>query len=264
MSGQQGLVDTHAHLMDAAFRHDLEAVLDRARAAGVAALVCVGYDLPTSRAAVALAQAHDAVWATVGIHPNAAAQAAPGDFPELAELARWPRVVGIGETGLDYYRDFSPPACQRAALDWHLDLANRLGLPVVVHNRQAEVDLAPALEAAAGDRPVPGVLHCFASTDQQYLGRMLAAGYTVSFAGPLTYKANAELRALAATVPLGRVVVETDCPYLAPQGHRGRRNEPAHVRETAECLAAVHGLGLEQLAPALWQATGALFPAVVA
>jgi TatD DNase family protein len=260
------LIDTHAHLMEEAFAHDLPEVLERARAAGVEAMVCVGYDLASSQAAVELAERYPMIWASVGIHPNSVADAIDGAFTAVAELARAPRVVGVGETGLDYFRDRAPPERQRAALAWHLALAEERRLPVVVHNREADVDIAPALEASASHRAsaeVPGVLHCFSSSDSGYLDRLLRAGYSVSFAGPLTYKTNAALRAQAVRVPLDRLVVETDCPYLAPQRHRGRRNEPAYVTETAACLADIHGLDVSALAQHLAEATGRLFPALV-
>ncbi|MBV9357215.1 MAG: TatD family hydrolase, partial [Chloroflexi bacterium] len=184
------LVDTHAHLMDEAFAEDLPAALERAQAAGVAQLVCVGYDLATSRAAVELAMRYPNLRAAVGIHPNDASLASAADFDAVAELAHEPVVVGIGETGLDYYRKRTPPERQREALSWHLDLARELGLPVVIHNRDADADVVTQLEpyAARVSAGVPGVLHCYSSTDPAYLRRLLAAGFVVSFAGPLTFK----------------------------------------------------------------------------
>jgi TatD DNase family protein len=252
------LVDTHAHVMDDAFDADRAAVLERAQAAGLGALVCVGYDLTTSRAAVDLAERLPWVWATVGVHPNAAAAASEGEFAEIEQLARSPRVVGIGETGLDYYRDRTPASRQREALEWHIRLAEERDLALIIHNRLADDDVAAAL-SAEGPR---GVLHCFASDDPGYLERMLAAGYCVSFAGPLTFKNNGTLPEMAARVPLDRLLVETDCPYLAPVPHRGRRNEPAFVRFTAARLADVHGVPLERLAESLWANTLRVFPAL--
>jgi TatD DNase family protein len=252
------LVDTHAHVMDEAFDADREAVLTRARQAGVAALVCVGYDLATSQAAVDLAARVPWVWATVGIHPNAVASSAESDVDEIERLAENPRVVGIGETGLDYYRDRTPPGRQWEALDWHVRLAEERTLPLIIHNRLADADVAAAL----GSRAARGVLHCFASDDPGYLDSMLAAGYYVSFAGPLTFKNTGNLAEMAARVPLDRLLVETDCPYLAPTPYRGRRNEPAYVRFTAERLAQVQSLPLEQLAEQLWANSLGVFPAV--
>jgi len=259
-----GLVDTHAHLMDPAFDADRAAVLARARAAGVEALVLVGYDLPSSRAAVALAREIPWARASVGIHPNSAAEASDADFEAIAELARAPEVVAVGETGLDYFRQYTPHDRQRTALDWHLSLAEELAVPAIVHNRQADADVAEALTVAASgstSRPIPGVLHCFSSTDPHYLQRVLDAGYFVSFAGPLTFRSAQNLRAMAARVPLGRLLVETDCPYLAPVPHRGQRNEPAFVRDTATCLASILGLDIDNLAQRLWSNSLQVFPA---
>ena len=262
-----GLVDTHAHLMDAAFDADREAVFARAHAAGLTALLLVGYDLSSSRAAVALAArtAPPQAFAAVGIHPNSAAEATPADFAALAELASDERVVAIGETGLDYYRHHTPPARQREAFDWHLRLAEERRLPVIVHNRQADADVAAALEAAAAaPHPaagVPAILHCFSSDDPAYLERMLAAGVCVSFAGPLTFKNGDGVRAMAARVPLDRLLVETDCPYMAPVPHRGQRNEPAFVRQTAAALAAVHHVSIDALERQLWHNSVRVVPA---
>jgi TatD DNase family protein len=253
-----GLVDTHAHVMDAAFDADRDAVFCRALGAGVAALVLVGYDLASSRAAVELAQRLPWARASVGIHPNSAAVASDADFEEVARLARAPEVVGIGETGLDYYRHHTPPDRQREALDWHVRLAQELALPVIVHNREADADIADALGTRESVR---GILHCFSSTDPAYLDRMLEAGYFVSLAGPLTFKSAADLRTMAARIPIDRVLVETDCPYLTPVPYRGRRNEPAFVRETARCLAAIVGLAFEPLVDQLWTNTLRMFPA---
>src|SRR5713101_1370975 len=175
-----GLVDTHAHLMDAAFDADRDAVVQRAATSGVAAMLLVGYDLASSRAAVELARRLPWALASVGIHPNSAAEHSDADFDALAELARSPEVAAIGETGLDYYRRFTPPTRQRDALEWHLRLAQELVLPVIVHNRQADADVAEALSAAAAHTPPatqPGVLHCFSSDDPAFLARALDAGY---------------------------------------------------------------------------------------
>jgi len=265
------LADTHAHLMDPRFADDFGLVVERARVAGVVGLVCVGYDVATSRAAIALARQLPGAAATVGIHPNSVGDASDTDFDAIAELAREPEVAAIGETGLDYYRDRTPHARQREAFAWHLRLAEERQLPVVVHNRAADADVATLLERSAARRqreparpPVPGVLHCFSSTDAAYLEAMLRAGYYVSFAGILTFPANGSLRALAARVPSDRLLVETDCPYLAPQPHRGRRNEPAFVRATASCLAELRGAALATLAADLWANSRAVFPALAA
>jgi TatD DNase family protein len=253
------LVDTHAHLMDTAFANDLPAVLERAAAAGVIALVCVGYDEASSVAAVALAEQHPHIVAAVGIHPNASGAARPGAFERIEELARHPRVVGIGETGLDNYRKRTPPAVQREWFLRHLDLAARLDLPVIVHNRDADAETAPILLDWSRQTGGRGVLHCFAGDDAM-LRAGLDAGFMVSFAGPVTYKNAGELPNRARRVPLDRIVVETDCPYLPPHPHRGQRNEPAHVRITATKLAELHGVSLERIEQATTENARRIFP----
>ena len=253
-----GLVDTHAHLMDAAFDLDRDQVVARANAAGVTRMVLVGYDRPSSSAAVELARRVSGARAAVGIHPNSAAEASEADFDAVAELAAAPEVVAIGETGLDYYRDHTPPERQRQAFQWHLRLAEERQLPVIVHNRQTENDVVAATAAHAAR----GILHCFSSTDAGYLERMLALGYFVSFAGPLTFKNAAPLRAMVQCVPVERLLVETDCPYLAPTPHRGRRNEPAFVRDTAACLAQIVGVSFEAIVERLWTNSVQVFPAL--
>jgi TatD DNase family protein len=250
-----GLVDTHAHLMDAAFGVDRDAVLERARQAGVSAMLLVGYDLATSRAAVELARRLPGTRAAVGIHPNSANEATSADFAAIADLAAAPEVVAIGETGLDNYRDFTPPARQREAFAWHLDLAAARDLPIIVHNRHADADIAEL----ATSHTARGVLHCFSSNDPVYLQRMLDLGFHISFAGPLTFKNAAATRAMAGRVPRDRLLVETDCPYLAPEPHRGQRNEPAFVRDTAACLANVIGASLDELRQVLWSNSLRLF-----
>lgn len=244
--------------MDAAFDGDREAVVARAHAAGVKAFVLIGYDVASSRAAVELARQLPDAGATVGIHPNSAADASDADFDVIAELARDPEVVGIGETGLDNYRHFTSREKQRDAFEWHLRLASDLSLPVVVHNRQADGDIATLVTAHA----TQAVLHCFSSNDVAYLGRMLEANCFVSFAGTLTFKNAGANREMAARVPHDRLLVETDCPYLAPEPHRGRRNEPAFVRDTASCLAEVTRMSLESLTTRLWSNTMSAFPAL--
>jgi TatD DNase family protein len=241
--------------MDSAFDVDRADVIERAREAGVSAMVLVGYDLASSHAAVELARRLPASGAAVGIHPNSAAEASEADFSELADLSHSPEVVAIGETGLDNYREFTSPEVQRTAFAWHLRLAEERNLPVIVHNRQADSDI---LDVAA-QHTAHGVLHCFSSTNPGFLERMLAAGFSASFAGPLTFKNAAATRDMARRVPHNRLLVETDCPYLAPEPHRGRRNEPAFVRETAACLSSVIGVPQDVLTETLWANSLRLF-----
>jgi len=241
------LVDTHAHLMDAAFASDLPAVLERASAVGVETIVCVGYDLTSSRAAVALAAERPGLFATVGVHPNHLAEAPDDWHRQLRVLAREPRVVAIGESGLDYYRTYTPPELQREGFAAHLALAAELDLPIVIHCREAEADVLEALAGAPSGPSARGVLHCF-SGSATTMATAVEAGYYISFAGTVTFKNAAPLREVAARVPEDRLLVETDAPYLSPMPHRGQRNEPARVQLTADCLAQVRRISLDALA----------------
>lgn len=253
------LIDTHAHLDDGRFADDLPAVLDRAAAAGVQRTVTIGIDLATSRAAVALAARFPALAAAVGVQPNHAAEAAAGDWDAVAALAADPRVVAVGETGLDRHWDRAPFPLQEDYFARHLDLARRLGKPVVIHCREAEADMVRVLrEAFDRHGPVRGVMHSFTG-DAATAAACLGMGLHVSFAGMLTYKTAADLRAVAAGVPLDRVLVETDSPYLAPVPVRGKRNEPAYVAHTAACLAGLHGVSVEAIAEQTTRNARALF-----
>jgi TatD DNase family protein len=241
------LIDTHAHLDEQAFDVDRDGVLQRAREAGVERILTIGITAETSRAAVRLAQTYDDVFAVVGIQPNYAAQTQPGDWDAIEELASDPRVVGIGETGLDRYWDYAPLAVQQDYFDRHLELSRRVGKPFVVHCREAEADIVTQLRRAAADGPLKGVMHSFCG-DAEIADACLEIGLHLSFAGMLTYRKNVELRAVAATVPHDRLLVETDAPYLSPLPLRGKRNEPANVVHTALCLAEQVGLPFEELA----------------
>ena len=245
-----GFIDTHAHLHDRAFNEDRPAVLARTRAAGLEAVITVGTDVTESEAALALARGETDVYATVGLHPHDARLWTSEVRDRLGALAADGRVVGVGEIGLDLYRNLSPPDAQERAFREQLALANALTLPVVIHCREAEAETFAILrEWAPGARcgdPV-GVLHCY-SGDADLAARYAALGFVISFAGPVTYPKNAGLREAARTLPAERMALETDCPYLAPQVKRGRRNEPAYVVETARVIAALRGVRLETLA----------------
>lgn len=243
------LVDTHAHLFEDKFAADLPAVLARARAAGVGRVVCVGIDRASSAESVRLAAAHPGLAAAVGIQPNHVAEAEAGDWDEVVELAAsGPGVVAIGETGLDRYWDRTPFARQEDFFARHMALARRLGKPFVIHCREAEADVVRMLRAEY-DRhgPVRAVMHSF-SGDRATALACLEMGLYVSFAGMLTYKTAQALRDVARDVPLDRLLVETDCPYLAPVPHRGVRNEPAFVTHTAACLAEAKGVTAGEVA----------------
>lgn len=253
------LIDTHAHLDDPRFAADLPAVITRAAAAGVERIVAVATDLDSARAVLALARRFATLTPTVGIHPNHAAQAGSGDWDEIIKLAADPQVVGLGETGLDRYRNHTPFAVQEDYFARHLELARRLGLPVVIHCRDADADVL-RLVREAYDRhgPVRGVLHSFCGAIET-AAACVAMGLYVSFAGMVTYPKADDVRALAASVPADRILVETDCPYLAPVPVRGKRNEPAYVAHTAACVAAARGEEAEVFAAQTTRNAGALF-----
>ncbi len=239
------LVDTHTHLDFDQYDADREAVLHRAAEAGVAWLIDVGTDLASSRRAVALAAAEPRMWAAVGVHPHEAASCTREVLADLRVLAREPRVVAIGETGLDYYRDLSPRSRQREAFEAHLALALEVGLPVIVHDREAHSDVLAMLRAAVG-AGLRGVMHCFSGGPE--LARQVAElGMYVGIAGPVTYPRATALAEVVRTVPLERLLIETDCPYLAPQAYRGRRNEPAYIRLVAERVAELRGIAPEEV-----------------
>jgi TatD DNase family protein len=242
------LIDTHAHLDDDRFAADLPAVLARAAAAGVARVLTIGIDRATSEASVALARQRPELAAAVAIQPNHVAEATPNDFDRIAELATLPGVVAVGETGLDRYWDRAPFDLQEHLFVKHLALARRVGKPVVIHCRQAEADVVRVLTADfVAHGPVPGVMHSF-SGDAATAAACLALGLHISFAGMVTYKNAADLRAVAAAVPAARLLVETDSPYLSPEPVRGNRNEPANVAHTLRRLAGVRGEDAEALA----------------
>src|SRR5919198_3104344 len=240
------LFDTHAHLHFPDFAGDLDAVLARARAAGVTRMLTVGTTVETSRAAIALATREPDVWATVGIHPHDAAGADAAALAELETLARSPRVVAVGEIGLDFFRNLAPRDVQGRALRGQLQLARRLRKPAVIHCREAH---AATLAILAEERveEIGGIMHCF-SGDTAIAARCLDLGLLISLAGPVTYPNARALPAVARFVPADRLVVETDCPFLPPQGYRGKRNEPAYLVLTAARVAELRGEPLEVFA----------------
>lgn len=242
------LIDTHAHLDGERFADDLHEVLWRALAAGVGATVAVGITATSSRGCVDLAKTYPFLHATVGIHPNEITEAAPGDWDIIVALASEPRVVGIGETGLDRHWDRTPFLTQEEWFVRHLELGRRLDKAVVIHCREADADMLRVLRGRFDEYgPIRGVMHSFAGT-QEFAEACLGMGLYISFSGVLTYKNAAELRAVAERIPDDRVLVETDCPYLSPMPLRGKRNEPANVVHTATRLAELRGVTLERLA----------------
>ena len=249
------LTDTHAHLDFPQFDDDREEVIARALAAGVGIIINVGADLASSRRAVALAEAHPQIYAAVGVHPHDAKTLTEEVLTELRELARHPQVVAIGEIGLDFYRDLSPRDVQRQAFERQLALARELDKPVIIHDREAHAEVMDTLRRWQGLR---GVLHCF-SGSLEMARRAVELGFYISIAGPVTFKNARRLPEIVRQLPLERLLIETDCPYLAPHPHRGERNEPAYVRLVAEAVAEIKGLPLEEVARVTTANTQTLF-----
>jgi TatD DNase family protein len=253
------LIDTHAHLFDDRFSKDLPAVLERAAVAGVERVVCLGIDRESSRISVEIANAYPLVVAAVGIQPNHAAEARPGDWDEIVELAQTaPRAVAIGETGLDRYWDRAPFDVQLDYFVRHIELARSLNKPFVIHCREAEADVVKVLREQHARGPLRAVMHSF-SGDLATARACLEMGLYISFAGMVTYPTAQNLRDVAKDVPLDRLLVETDAPYLAPQPVRGKRNEPAFVAHTAALLAEVRGVSASELADHTTRNAKALF-----
>lgn len=234
------LVDSHCHLDFPDFEHELDAVVARAGAAGVGTMLTISTHLSRFERVRAIAERFDNVWCSVGVHPHEAAREGDMSSEALVELARHPKVVGFGETGLDYYYEHSPREAQVRSFRVHLAAARAAGLPVIIHTRDADDDTARLLSAEHAAGPFSGVIHCFSST-QALANRALALGLYISFSGIVTFKKADALRAVAATVPSERLLVETDAPFLAPGPKRGKRNEPAFVVHTAAEVARVRG-----------------------
>ena len=245
------LVDTHTHLYMKEFAGDRDEVIARALAAGVTRIITVGTDIAPSQQAVALAEKYPQVYAAVGIHPHDAGRAESSYLTRLAELSRQPKVVAIGETGLDFYRNYSPKEAQFNVLRGQLELAAELNLPIIIHARQAAREMIETLSdwvkrhKDTSGRP-RGVIHCF-SEDAQTAQKYLDLGFYISFAGSVSYP-QSRAPTVAKTIPIDRIMVETDCPFLTPQKHRGKRNEPSYVALTAETLAKILDIPLEKFA----------------
>jgi TatD DNase family protein len=241
------LVDTHAHLDQAEFDADRAAVIERARAAGVETIVAIGVTADSSAAVVRLTEEYPSlvpsIYAAVGIHPNYCAEAGPTDWDRVVACVGHPRVVALGETGLDRYRDHAPLALQQDYFDRHLRLSQERDLPFIVHTRESQAEVLAMLREARGRGPLRGVMHSFTG-DAAAAAECVELGMYISFAGMVTFKKSDDLRAVA-TVPADRILVETDSPYLSPHPLRGKRNEPANVALTAECLAKVRGVSVE-------------------
>ncbi|MBX3492867.1 MAG: TatD family hydrolase [Parvibaculum sp.] len=243
------LIDSHCHLDFPDFGPEVEEVVARAHAAGVGLMVTISTKVSEFDRVRAVAERFPHVFCTVGIHPHEAASEPETDTATLVEMARHPKVVGIGETGLDYYYEHSPREAQQRNFRAHIAAARETGLPLVVHTRDADEDTAQILDEETGKGAFPGLLHCF-SSGPQLAEKALELGLYISLSGILTFKTADELRATAAKVPLERLLVETDAPYLAPVPKRGKRNEPAFVVHTAAKLAEVKGVSAARLAEA--------------
>jgi TatD DNase family protein len=241
------LIDSHCHLEGDSFVAEGEAVIARARAAGVGGCVSIGTRLATFPKTLAVAERFDHTWCTVGSHPEYAAEEALDEPGPLLALCGHPKVVGIGETGLDYYYKPYPRERQMQNFRSHIAAARESGLPLVVHTRDAEDDTIVLLEAETAKGAFPGVLHCFSGT-KKLVEAGLKLGFYVSASGIITFKNSAALREVFRQVPLDKLLVETDSPYLAPVPHRGKRNEPSFVVRTAAVLAEVKGVSVEEIA----------------
>lgn len=250
------LIDTHCHIYYPDFEADWDQVLARAEQNGVRGMVVVGADLASSRQAVAIAERYDQIYCTVGIHPHDVEAANEVAFNEILQLAAETRkCVAIGEIGLDFYRDRAPRPTQHAVFDRFLQMANELGKPVVIHDRDAHQETLSQIRNAGITK---GVMHCF-SGDTCFAQQCLDQGLYISIPGTVTYPSNQQLRDVIRTVPMERLLLETDCPYLSPVPHRGKRNEPAYTRITAEKVAELKGLSLEDIGRITTMNAGRLF-----
>ncbi len=248
------LIDTHCHLNFDSYDADRDTVIQRAAEAGVTRIIIPSVDLVTGQEGIDLAERYEGIFAAAGIHPNSTADFTDADLEKIAAQAAHSKVVAIGEIGLDYHWDDSPKATQHRAFEAQLNLAARLELPVIIHNREASEDVMRILEAWAVDLPPslkdrPGVLHSF-SAPAAIAERALAIGFYLGFTGPVTFKNADDLRRIAQSTPLDRIVVETDAPFLTPTPYRGKRNEPAYIPLIAERIAALKTMPADQFAAA--------------
>jgi TatD DNase family protein len=252
------LIDSHVNLHAPQFADDQAQVIDRARAAGIGLMVTICDKVSSFEAVHAIAMAHDDIWATVGTHPHEAKEDPGLSAAQLVELAGRPKVVGIGETGLDFHYDLSPRDVQATVFRQHAKAARETGLPLVVHSREADAEMAQILEEEHAAGPFKLLMHCYTS-GADLARRMAALGAWFSVSGIATFKAAEDVRAVIADMPAGRIIVETDCPYLAPVPMRGRRNEPAYLPHILAKLAALRGWTLEEAEARTEDAFFALF-----
>jgi TatD DNase family protein len=243
------LVDSHCHLDFPDFAEDFDGVLARAAAADVGLMVTICTGLSRFDAVRTIAEQHENIYCTVGVHPHEADGEGVDDPAVLINLARHQRVVGIGETGLDYFYERSPREAQRSSFRAHIQAARETGLPIIVHTRDADDDTISILREEYQDGAFSGLIHCF-STSRQLAENAIDIGFSISFSGIVTFKKADNLREIARDLPLDQILVETDAPYLSPMPHRGKRNEPAFVAHTAACVAEARGMTLEAFSEA--------------
>lgn len=239
------MIDSHAHLQDERFQEDIDEVIERAFSSGVSHIACIGYDLASSRQAITWAESDPRFLAVVGIHPHEANNYTDHDLAALYEMARHPRVVAIGEMGLDYYYDGDYKPEQEKLLRSQIKLAREVGKPVIIHDRDAHQEVLQIMQSEkAGTNG--GIMHCYSGSAEMAFD-FIKAGFAISLAGPLTFKNAKKTVEVAARVGLEHLLVETDCPYLTPEPYRGKRNEPVRVWEVAKKLAEIKGISLNEI-----------------
>ena len=243
------MIDSHCHLDSAEFNEDRDAVIERAIAAGVTHMLAIGTGdgPPDLEAGLRLADKYSAFYATVGIHPHDAAKAGPDDFKRLADLLAHPKVLAVGEIGLDYHYDFSPREIQKSAFIQQMEIAAAAGKPIVIHTREAWDDTLALIEQHWASHGIGGIMHCFSGGPAE-ASRAVDLGFYLSFGGIVTFPKSLDIQEAARRAPADRILIETDAPYLAPVPKRGKRNEPAFVVETARRLADLRGVSLESIA----------------
>lgn len=242
------LFDTHVHLNAEQYKEDLEEVIERALNEGISRMVVVGFDRPTIEKAMELVEKYDFMYASVGWHPVDAIDMKDEDLLWIEELASHPKVVAIGEMGLDYYWDKSPKEIQKEVFRRQIQLAKKVKLPIVIHNREATADIVEILKEE-GAEEVGGIMHCFSGSPET-AKECVDMNFYISLGGPVTFKNAKKPKEVAEAIPLEKLLIETDCPYLAPHPYRGKRNEPSYVKLVAEQIAEIKGLSLEEVAEA--------------
>ncbi|MCM3570817.1 TatD family hydrolase [Neobacillus mesonae] len=251
------LFDTHVHLNDEQYNEDLEDVILRAQNEGVTNMVVVGFDQPTIKRAMELVDKYDFIYASIGWHPVDAIDMTEGDLKWIEELSSHPKVVALGEMGLDYHWDKSPKEVQKEVFRKQIRLAKKVKLPIVIHNREATSDIIEILKEE-GAEEVGGIMHCFSGSPETAI-ECMKMNFYISLGGPVTFKNAKKPKEVAAEVPLDKLLIETDCPYLAPHPFRGKRNEPAYVKLVAEQIAEIKGMTVEEIGEATTRNAKKLF-----